>query len=153
MGFGNMFKDLGTSLGQKIGAGYAEQGKSWGEVSSMPSSGEGMMSGSIRSGVKTGYDNYMANHKPASVSTSSANMLQTPSVSEGGLAAIAGGSAHQPTLSSGEQNPTADSTQFGKLTNGLGVINGLAGSSFRDNFQNDQGIQNQYGIIGGARLI
>ena len=153
MGFGNLFTKVGTSLGQKIGAGYAEQGKSWGEVARMPSSGGGMMRGAISSGVKTGYDNYMANNKPASVSPSGANMLQSPSVSEGGLATLAGGLAHQPTLRSGEQNPTADSAQSGNLTNGLGVVNGLAGSRFRDSFQNDQGMQNQYGIIGGARLI
>lgn len=86
-----MINESGNRIGTKIGEGYAEQGKSWDEIANMPSSGEGMMSDAISSGVKTGYDNYMTNNKPASVSTSSANMIQSPGGSDGGLAASAVG--------------------------------------------------------------
>ena len=85
----NMINESGNRLGTAIGEGYAKQGKSWDEVVNMPSSGSGMMSDAIRSGTKTGYDNYMTNNKPASVSTSSANMIQSPGGSDGGLAASA----------------------------------------------------------------
>ena len=87
----NMINESGNRIGTTIGEGYAKQGKSWDEVASMPSSGGGMMSDNIRSGVKTGYDNYMTNNKPASVSTSSANMIQSPGGSDGGLAESAVG--------------------------------------------------------------
>lgn len=131
MGFGNAFKKMGTSIGQKRG-----------------------FSGYVSSGVKTGYDNYMANNKPASVSTSSANMLQSPSVSEdGGLAASAIDTTPQQTLTSGIQNPVTNSTVFGNMVNGLGGLAGLAGSKFDKMAQYNQGMQNQYGIIDGAQLI
>ena len=81
----NKFKEIGAAIGE----GYAKQGKSWDEIASMPSSGGGMMSDAISSSAKTGYDNYMTNNKPASASTSSANMIQSPGGSEGGLAASA----------------------------------------------------------------
>lgn len=48
------------SIGQKIGEGYAKQGKSWDEVVNMPSSGSGLGKALINSSAKTGYDNYMA---------------------------------------------------------------------------------------------
>lgn len=48
------------SVGQRIGEGYAEQGKSWDEVVNMPSSGSGLGKALINSSAKTGYDNYMA---------------------------------------------------------------------------------------------
>ena len=48
------------NLGQKIGEGYAKQGKSWDEVVNMPSSGSGLGKALINSSAKTGYDNYMA---------------------------------------------------------------------------------------------
>ena len=83
----NKFKEIG----QRIGEGYAKQGKSWDEVESMPSSGSGPGKNAMHSGVKTGYDNYMTNNKPASVSTSSANMIQSPGSSDGGLASSAVG--------------------------------------------------------------
>ena len=86
MGFGKLLNIAGNNLGQKIGEGYAKQGKSWDEISSMPSSGSGFMSDAISSGAKTGYDNYMANNKPTSVSTSSGNMIQSSGGSDGGLA-------------------------------------------------------------------
>lgn len=76
-------------MGQKIGEGYAKQGKSWDEVVNMPSSGSGPGKAIIISSAKTGYDNYMTNNQPASVSTSSANMIQSLGGSEGGLAANA----------------------------------------------------------------
>ena len=47
------------NLGQKIGEGYAKQGKSWDEVVNMPSSGSGLGKALINSSAKTGYDNYM----------------------------------------------------------------------------------------------
>ena len=81
-----------NKLGANIGEWYAKQGKSLGEIESMPSSGGyAGFSADIRSGTKTGYDNYMTSNKPASVSTSSANMIQSPGGSEGGLAASAVG--------------------------------------------------------------
>ena len=52
----NKFKEIG----QRIGEGYAKQGKSWDEVESMPSSGSGPGKNAMHSGAKTGYDNYMA---------------------------------------------------------------------------------------------
>ena len=48
------------NIGQKIGEGYAKQGKSWDEVVNMPSSGSGLGKAIINSSAKTGYDNYMA---------------------------------------------------------------------------------------------
>ena len=47
------------NIGQKIGEGYAKQGKSWDEVVNMPSSGSGLGKAIINSSAKTGYDNYM----------------------------------------------------------------------------------------------
>ena len=111
--FGGAFKRIGQKIGTSIGAEYAKQGKSWDEVASMPSSGGGPAKNAIHSSVKTGYDNYMAKNKPAPVSASSSNMIQAPSVSDIGT-------TQEPTLTSGVQNPTADSTQFGNMTNGLG---------------------------------
>lgn len=58
-----------NKLGANIGEWYAKQGKSLGEIESMPSSGSGL----------------------GSVSTSSANMIQSSGGSEGGLAANAVG--------------------------------------------------------------
>lgn len=81
------------------------------------------------------------------------NMLQRPGGSEGGLAASAVDTTPQPTLTSGIQNPIADNAMFGNRTNGSGVMEGLAGSGFGNRFQNNQGMQNQYGIIGGAKVI
>lgn len=60
----------------------------------------------------------------------------------GGLAASTLGVA-QPAMTLEAQNPTLNSSMTG----------GLAGSGFGNRFQNNQGMQNQYGIIGGARLI
>ena len=60
----------------------------------------------------------------------------------GGLAASTLGVA-QPVMALGAQNPTLNSSMPG----------GLAGSGFGNRFQNNQGMQNQYEIIGGARLI
>lgn len=80
------------------------------------------------------------------ISTAS-NMLQNPDGS--GLASSAGGQ----TFTSGIQNPMVDSAMFGNRTNGSGMSEGLAGSGLRNRIQNNQGMQNQYGIIGGAILI
>lgn len=81
------------------------------------------------------------------------NMIQSPGVSEGGLAASAVDTTPQPTLTLGIQNPVANSAMFGNRTNGSGMMEGLAGMGFRNRFQNNQGMQNQYGIIGGANII
>ena len=81
------------------------------------------------------------------------NMIQSPGGSEGGLAASAVDTTPQPTLTSGIQNPVANSAMFGNRTNGSGMMEGLAGSGLRNRIQNNQGMQNQYGIIGGAILI
>lgn len=48
------------NIGQKIGEGYAKQGKSWDEVVNRYSSGSGLGKALINSSAKTGYDNYMA---------------------------------------------------------------------------------------------
>ena len=87
---GNVFNQMGSKIGTAIGEGYAKQGKSWDEVASMPSSGSGPGKDAMHSSVKTGYDNYMAKNKPAPVSTSSANMIQSPGGYDGGLASTAG---------------------------------------------------------------
>ena len=55
-----LVKKTFDNLGQKIGEGYAKQGKSWDEVVNMPSSGSGLGKALINSSAKTGYDNYMA---------------------------------------------------------------------------------------------
>lgn len=59
-----------------------------------------------------------------------------------GLAASTLGLA-QPAMALGAQNPMLNSSMPG----------GLAGSGFGNRFQNNQGMQNQYEIIGGASLI
>ena len=87
---GNVFNQMGSKIGTAIGENYAKQGKSWDEVASMPSSGSGPGKDAMHSSVKTGYDNYMAKNKPAPVSTSSANMIQSPGGYDGGLASTAG---------------------------------------------------------------
>lgn len=146
LSLGSSFKKLensGAGL-SSIGEGYAKQGKSWDEVASMPSSGNSGLNKIILSGVKAGYDNYMSQNKPA-------NMIQSPG--DSGLAASAVGTTPQPTLTSVVQNPIEDSTQFGNMENGSGVMGGLAGSLFRNKVQNNQGMQNQYGIIDGVNLI
>lgn len=84
--------------------------------------------------------------QPQGISTAS-SMLQNPDGS--GLASSSGGQ----TLTSGIQNPVANSAMFGNRTNGSGMMEGLAGSGLRNRIQNNQGMQNQYGIIGGAILI
>lgn len=84
---------------------------------------------------------------------SSSGMIQSPGGSEGGLAASAVDTTPQLTLTSGIQNPVANSAMFGNRTNGSGMMEGLAGSGLRNRIQNNQGMQNQYGIIGGAILI
>ena len=86
-----LVKKTFDNLGQKIGEGYAKQGKTWDEVVNMPSNGSGLGKVLINSSAKTAYDNYMTNNKPASVSTSSANMIQSPGGSDGGLASSAVG--------------------------------------------------------------
>ena len=91
--------------------------------------------------------------QPQDIGTAS-NMIQSPGGSEvGGLAASAVDTTPQPTLTSGIQNPIANNAMFGNRTNGSGVSEGLAGSGFGNRFQNNQGMQNQYGIIGGAKII
>ena len=107
--------------------------------------------------------NYMANNKPASVSTSSANMIQSPGGSAGGLAASAGGTAPQPTSAPGAQNPVADSTGFGSSANGLGGVfnngQGLASSGIIQpwaQYQSQYGVSdgtNEYSIMDGVKLI
>ena len=87
----NKFKEIGAAIGE----GYAKQGKSWDEVESMPSSGSGPGKNAMHSSAKTSYDNYMTNNKPTSVSTSSANMIQSPGGSDGGLAASAAGTGSE----------------------------------------------------------
>lgn len=85
---------------------------------------------------------------------SSSDMIQKPGTSgDSGLAASAVDTTPQLTLTSGIQNPVANSAMFGNRTNGSGMIEGLAGSGLRNRIQNNQGMQNQYGIIGGAILI
>lgn len=137
-------------VGTLIGEGYAKQGLSWDKVSSMPSIGDGPGRNTMRAGVKTGYDNYMANN-PQSIG--SANMIQSPGGS-GGLAASAVKLTSQPTLMSGIQNTAANSAMFGNRTNGLGesrfgAQQGLAASSLPQ--QGNQ--QNEYQILGAPRII
>ena len=163
---GSLFRntrEAAQRAGISIGESYAKQGKSWEEIESMPSSGSGPFSGNLRSGVKTGYDNYMTNNKPASVSTSSANMIQSPGGSAGGLAASVFGTAPQPTSAPGAQNPVADSTGFGSSANGLGGVfnngQGLASSGIIQpwaQYQSQYGVPNgtnEYNIMDGVKLI
>ena len=84
--------------------------------------------------------------QPQGIGTAS-NMLQNPDGS--GLASSSGGQ----TLTSGIQNPVANSAMFGNRANGSGMMKGLAGSGLINNIQNNQGMQNQYEIIDGAKLI
>lgn len=88
----------------------------------------------------------LRNQQPQGISTTS-NMLQNPDGS--GLASSAVGQ----TFTSGIQNPIVDSAMFGNRTNGSGMIEGLAGSGLRNRIQNNQGMQKQYEIIDGAKLI
>ena len=165
MGFGKLLNIAGNNLGQKIGEGYAKQGKSWDEISSMPSSGSGFMSDAISSGAKTGYDNYMSNNRSNSNTGSASNMIQSPGGSGSGLAASAVGTAQQPTFTPGVQNPAADSAQFGNRTNGLGVMvnsmgfsngqQGLASSGINQPWS-PYGVPNgtnEYSIMDGVKLI
>ena len=145
------------NIGQKIGEGYAKQGKSWDEVVNMPSSGSGLGKALINSSAKTGYDNYMAKNNPAPVSTSSANMLQTPSVSGGGLAESGSNTYTQPTLMSGITNPVADSSVFGNRTNGSGMVNGYITQGYNGGLaamaNGSIKAPGQYDVVGGAKLI
>lgn len=75
------------------------------------------------------------------------SMLQKPDGS--GLASSTIGQ----TFTSGIQNPIVDSAMFGNRTNGSGMVEGLAGSGLRNRIQNNQGMQKQYEIIDGAKLI
>ena len=145
----NKFKEIGTAIGE----GYAKQGKSWDDVDSMPSSGSGPGKDAMYSSAKTAYDNYMTKNKPAPVSTSSANMIQSPAGSYGGLAGSAVGSGNQDrmfnnSLDSLGQNNTGD---IG-LSSGLGNMftaqkyNGLGNIGY-----NPRG--NNYNIIGGVELV
>ena len=145
----NKFKEIGTAIGE----GYAKQGKSWDEVESMPSSGSGPGKDAMYSSAKTAYDNYMTKNKTAPVSTSSANMIQSPAGSYGGLAGSAVGSGNQDrmfnnSLDSLGQNNTGD---IG-LSSGLGNMftaqkyNGLGNIGY-----NPRG--NNYNIIGGVELV
>ena len=145
----NKFKEIGTAIGE----GYAKQGKSWDEVESMPSSGSGPGKDAMYSSAKTAYDNYMTKNKPAPVSTSSENMIQSPGGSYGGLAGSAVGAGSQDRmlnngLGSLDQNNTGD---IG-LSSGLGNMftaqkyNGLGNIGY-----NPRG--NNYNIIGGVELV
>ncbi len=145
----NKFKEMGTAIGES----YAKQGKSWDEVESMPSSGSGPGKDAMYSSAKTAYDNYMTKNKPAPVSTSSANMIQSPGGSYGGLAGSAVGSGSQDrmlnnSLGSLDQNNTGG---IG-LSSGLGNMftaqkyNGLGNIGY-----NPRG--NNYNIIGGVELV
>lgn len=88
----------------------------------------------------------LRNQQPQGIGTAS-NMLQNPDGS--GLASSSGRQA----FTSGVQNPIVDSAMFGNKPNGLGMIEGLAGSGLRNRIQNNQGMQKQYEIIDGAKLI
>lgn len=88
----------------------------------------------------------LQHQQPQGISIAS-NTLQNPDGS--GLASSSVGQ----TFTSGIQNPIVDSAMFGNRTNGSGMVEGLAGSGLRNRIQNNQGMQNQYGIIGGAILI
>lgn len=85
--------------------------------------------------------------------SSSAMIHKSGTSGDSGLAASAVDTTPQPTLTSGIQNPVANSAMFGNRANGSGMMEGLAGSGLRNRIQNNQGMQNQYGIIGGAILI
>ena len=145
----NKFKEIGTAIGE----GYAKQGKSWDEVESMPSSGSGPGKDAMYSSAKTAYDNYMTKNKPAPVSTSSANMIQSPGGSYGGLAGSAVGAGSQDrmlnnSLGSLDQNNTG----------GIGLSSGLDNMFTAQKYNglgniryNPQG--NNYNIIGGVELV
>ena len=84
--------------------------------------------------------------QPQGIGTVS-NTLQNPDGS--GLASSSVGH----TFTSGVQNPIGDSAMFGNKTNGSGMVEGLAGSGLINKIQNNQGMQKQYEIIDGAKLI
>ena len=139
----NKFKEIGTAIGE----GYAKQGKSWDEVANMPSSGSGPGKDVMYSSAKTAYDNYMTKNKLAPVSTSSANMIQSPSGSDGGLAASAVGSGSQ-----GLANMFADTrqqVQAGHVQGQQGLAEMLG--NYRGMWQPNGG--NNYQIVGGVENL
>ena len=130
---GNVFNRMGSKIGTAIGENYAKQGKSWDEVASMPSSGSGPGKDAMYSSAKTAYDNYMTKNKSAPVSTSSANMIQSPGGYDGGLASTAGklpdgGGQFAPQA---QAQPQSEPSKY--------VNNGLA-SMFSSVGKNPQGI-------------
>ena len=150
----NKFKEIGTAIGE----GYAKQGKSWDEVESMPSSGSGPGKDAMYSSAKTAYDNYMTKNKLAPVSTSSANMIQSPGGSDGGLAGSAvGGSAKSmnanPMLNNGLDSLGQNNT------GGIGLSSGLGNMFTTQNYNGLGNIigynpqRNNYNIIGGVELV
>ena len=151
-----LVKKTFDNLGQKIGEGYAKQGKSWDEVVNMPSNGSGLGKVFINSSAKTAYDNYMTSNKPASASTSSANMIQSPGGSYGGLAGSAVGAESM------NANPMLNNS-LGSLdqnnTGGIGLSSGLGNTLTTQKYNglgnivgyNPQG--NNYNIIGGVELV
>ena len=157
-----MFNRLGSKLGTSIGESYAKQGKSWDEVASMPSSGSGPGKDAMHSSVKTGYDNYMAKNKPAPVSTSRANMIQSPGGYDGGLASTAGklpdgGGQFAPQAQ--PQNGLASmSSSVGKNPQGIGltaqqpqVQQPMVVGGYKNMWQPNMGAN--YQIIGGVGNI
>ena len=149
---GNKFKEIGAAIGE----GYAKQGKSWDEIESMPSSGSGPGRDAMYSSAKTAYDNYMTKNKPAPVSTSSANMIESPGGSYGGLAGSAVGAESM------NANPMLNNS-LGSLdqnnTGGIGLSSGLGNTLTTQKYNglgnivgyNPQG--NNYDIIGGVKLV
>lgn len=145
----NKFKEIGTAIGE----GYAKQGKSWDEIESMPSSGSGPGKDAMYSSAKTAYDNYMTKNKSAPVSMSSANMIQSPAGSYGGLVGSAVGSGNQDrmfnnSLDSLGQNNTGD----------IGLSSGLGNMSTAQKYNGLGNIEynprgNNYNIIGGVELV
>lgn len=162
------------NLGQKIGEGYAKQGKSWDEVVNMPSSGSGLGKALINSSAKTGYDNYMAGTTGSQYSgviekatnsflDNNTNMFIKQSQSQGDILGTQGIQPYdsQSSAQSMNVNPMLNNS-IGSLgqnnTGGIGLSSGL-GNMFTTQKSNGLGNigynpqGNNYNIIGGVELV
>ena len=172
-----LVKKTFDNLGQKIGEGYAKQGKSWDEVVNMPSSGSGLGKALINSSAKTGYDNYMAGTTGSqyggtiekatnSVLDNSTNMFIKQSQSQGDMLGTQGIKPYdsQSSAQSMNVNPMLNNSigSLGSLgqnnTNDIGISGfGNMSTTQKSNGlgniigNNPQG--NNYNIIGGVELV
>ena len=170
-----LVKKTFDNLGQKIGEGYAKQGKSWDEVVNMPSSGSGLGKALINSSAKTGYDNYMAGTTGSqysgtiekatnSVLDNSTDMFVKQSQQQGDILGTQG------DIQPYDSQSNAQSTNANPmLNNGLGSLGqnntndtGISGFGNMSTAQKSNGLGNivgynpqgnNYNIIGGVELV